>query len=145
MEANAPAHTEHPAPHRAHASLLALWTGLMLAPGAWFIALAVETPLLSQACYPGDVAFVGALPDLHPLVLAVDAVTLAVVAFAALVAWRAWRRTAGEKSGDGHRLMASGDGRTRFMAMSGLITSGIVGMAVLYTLIAHAMLPGCGT
>ena len=137
-------HTEHPAPNRGEASLLALWTGLALGPAAWFVQLTLETMLLSNACYPGDVAFVGALPGLYAVVLVIDMVALAVVALAALVAWRTWRRTVREKSGGGHRLMASGDGRTRFMAMSGMIASGMMAMAVIYALISHALLRGCG-
>lgn len=136
---------EHPAPQRANASLLALWTALALGPAAWFLQLAIETPLLSSACYPHDVPFVGALPDVRPVILWVDVVALAIVGFSAFVAWRTWRRTAGEKTGDGHRLMASGDGRTRFMAMSGLIANGMVGMAMVYTVLTHALLRGCGT
>ena len=135
---------EHPAPKRGEASLLALWTGLALGPAAWFVQLAVETTLLSNACYPGDVAFVGALPDLYAVVLVIDMVTLGVIALAGLVAWRTWRRTVREKAGGGHRLMASGDGRTRFMAMSGGIASGMVAMAAIYALISHVLLRGCG-
>jgi hypothetical protein len=135
---------EHPSPHRTHASLLTLWLGLLLAPAAWFLALAIDTPLLSQACYPRDIALAGSLPVLMPIVLAVDVATLLVTVFAGFLAWRNWRRTSGEKEGGGGRLFSSGDGRTRFMAMAGMITCGLIFLAVLYAILTHALLPECG-
>lgn len=135
---------EHPSPHRAHASQLTLWLGLALAPAAWYLELAIDTPLLSQACYPRDIALGGSLPMLMPIVLAVDVATLLVAAFAGFLAWRNWRRTSGEKAGGGGRLFSSGDGRTRFMSMAGMITCGVIFLAVLYTVMTHVLLPECG-
>lgn len=140
-----PAHDdEHPSPHRAHASSLTLWLGLMLAPAAWFIELMIDTPLLSQACYPRDVALTGSLPSLMPIVLAVDVATLLVTVFAGFLAWRNWRRTSAEKVGGGGRLFSTGDGRTRFMAMAGMVTCGLMFLAVAYAGMTHALLPECG-
>jgi hypothetical protein len=136
--------SEHPSPHRARAAPLTLWLGLLLAPAAWFVELAIDMPLLSHACYPGDVALAGRLPVLMPIVLAVDLATLLVTVVAAFLAWRNWRRTAGEKSCGGGRVFSTGDGRTRFMAMAGMITCGLVCLAVLYTALTHALLPECG-
>lgn len=135
---------DHPSPHREKTSLLALWTGLALAPLAWFVQLAIETPLLSQACYPRDEPYQGALPGLSLVMLAVDAVSLAVAVAGFIVAWRTWRRTAREKPGKGERLLASGDGRSRFMAMAGMLTSGLVATAMLYVGVTHLLLRGCG-
>jgi hypothetical protein len=135
---------EHPSPHRERTSLLALWTGLALAPLAWFIQLSIETPLLSQACYPRDEPYQGALPGLSLVVLAVDAISLVVAVVGLLVAWRTWRRTAHEVPGKGARLLASGDGRSRFMAMAGILASGLVVTAMLYVGVTHLLLRGCG-
>lgn len=135
---------EHPAPHRGQAAPWSLWTGLMLAPGAWFLQLSIEMPLLSQACYPHDVPLGGGLPALMPIVLALDAAALVAAAVGFLLARGNWRRTAAEKAGSGHRLLASGDGRTRFMAMAGMLTSGLLAVAILYIGAFHAMLPECG-
>jgi hypothetical protein len=139
-----PQPAEHPAPHRAKASVASLWVGLMLAPGAWFVQLVVDTTLLSNACAPRDTPLTGALPWLMPIVLGVDAAALLATVFAALVAWRNWRRTVAEKPGDGHQLLASGDGRTRFMAMAGLLVCGLIGIAIVYIGACHAALPECG-
>lgn len=145
-EATLPAGSDpaHPSPHRGKVSLIALWTGLLLAPLAWLAQLTIETPLLSQACYPRDEPHQGPLPGLLHLVSLVDALTLVVVIAGFVVAWLSWRRTAGERPGDGHRLMSSGDGRSRFMAMMGMLGSGIVAMAVVYIAGVHLILRGCG-
>jgi cytochrome c oxidase subunit 3 len=79
-----------------------------------------------------------------PGVLAVDAAALAATAIAGFVAWRNWRRTSGEKAGGGQGLLESGDGRTRFMAMAGMLTCGVIGVAILYIGMCHAALPECG-
>jgi hypothetical protein len=136
---------EHPSPHRGNVSLAALWSGLLLAPSAWFLQLAIDTPVLSQACYPRDEPYRGVVPHLSELVMVVDALTLAACIGSFLLAWRNWRRTAREKPGKGARLMGSGDGRSRFMAMSGMLASGLVATAVLYIGIAHLLLRECGS
>lgn len=135
---------EHPSPHRSNTSLLRLWSGLLLAPAAWFLQLCVDTPLLSQACYPRDEPYTGALPALMPAVLLVDAVALAAVLASLAIAWRNWLHTRREKAGRTHRVLASGDGRSRFMAMAGMLTSGLVATAVLYIGLVHLLLSGCG-
>jgi hypothetical protein len=135
---------DHPSPHREKASLLALWTGLALAPLTWFVQLSIETPLLSQACYPRDEPYQGALPGLSLVMLAVDAISLVLALAGLFVAWRTWRRTSREKPGKGRRLLASGDGRSRFMAMAGILTSGLVVTAMVYVGVTHLLLRGCG-
>jgi hypothetical protein len=135
---------EHPSPHRGQASLLALWTGLALAPFAWFVQLALETPLLSQACYPRDQPYAGALTGLAATLMAIDVATLLFTVVGFLVALRSWRHTAAEKAGRGKTLLSSGDGRSRFMAMSGMLVSALIGFAVLYVALSHALLPECG-
>jgi hypothetical protein len=139
-----PQGAEHPAPHRQNVSLATLWIGLMVAPGAWFLQLVIDTSLLSHACYPHDVPLMGTLPSLMPLVLGVDAAALLAALLAGIVAWRNWRHTVHEKSGGGHRVLASGDGRTRFMAMAGMLTCGLVGVAIVYTGVYHVLLRECG-
>ena len=116
----------------------------MLAPTAWVLQLTIDTTLLSQACYPHDVPLVGALPTLMPVVLAVDAASLVLTLLAAVLAWRNWHRTAGEKAGGGHQLLDSGDGRTRFMAMAGLLVCALIALSILYVGAGHALLRECG-
>ena len=40
--------------------------------------------------------------------------------------------------------MASGEGRSRFMAMSGMLASALVAIAVGYSVLLHLLLRECG-
>ena len=123
----------HPAPARERASLPALWFGLFGGPVAWSIQTLVNLPLASHACFPRleplDTPVVGGL---RGIVLVVSLLALLVSAFAAVVAWRVWSRTrlehqGGTGEGRGHdphlAALETGEGRTRFMALAGVMTS----------------------
>jgi hypothetical protein len=135
---------DHPAPHRGKASLLSLWTGLMLGPAAWFLELVIDTSLLGNACEAASTPHAGGVASVLPFVLATDGCALVLTALAAMLAWRNWRRTSGEQAGGHHALLASGEGRTRFMAMAGLLVCGLIALAVVYTLGSHLLLQECG-
>jgi hypothetical protein len=135
---------EHPAPHRHEVSSFLVWACLLAPPIAWFVQLAVEEVLASQACYPRDTPLVDARLAVTPLLAACDATVMAIAAVAVLLAWRNWRQTAREKPGGGRQLMESGDGRTRFMSMAGVLVSGLILLAATYALASHLTLTGCG-
>ncbi|MEJ8838827.1 hypothetical protein [Ramlibacter sp. AN1133] len=143
--AEAPGQAEHPAPHRHVVSPFLVWACLLAPPTAWFVQLAVEEVISSRACFPQDVPLAAARLAVTPLLAACDATAMAIAAVAALVAWRNWRQTAREKPGGGKGLMESGDGRTRFMSMAGVLTSGLILLAASYALASHLALSGCGT
>lgn len=145
MNASAPAPTNaHPAPHRGRVPLWSMWLGLFLAPAAWFAQLTVDTVAISQGCFPKDVPSPTPLAPIMPFVYGADVVALALAVVAGLVALSNWRKTREERPGREHHLIESGDGRTRFMSMSGMLVSGIMLLAVLYAGLAHLTLPGCG-
>ena len=135
----------HPAPHRERLSSRWMWFCLVLPPAVWFLQLTIDNVLTSQACYPGDVPL--QQPRLHvlPWVIGCDVVVLVVAVIGGFIGWRNWQRTAEEKPGGSHHLLESGDGRTRFMAMAGVLTSGIVLVASLYALFSHLTVGWCGT
>jgi len=137
-------HTEHPAPHRAKASLWSLWVGLLLAPVAWYVQLTIDTALLGNACDAANTPHASGMASVLAMVLATDVAALALTALAAMFAWRNWHRTSREQAGGGHQLLASGAGRTRFMAMAGLLTCGLIALAVVYSLASHLLLRECG-
>jgi hypothetical protein len=123
----------HPAPERGRAGLPALWFGLFGAPAAWAVQTLVNLPLVAHACFPAlrplPMPVVGGL---RGMVFGVSLVVLVVAALATAVSWRSWSRTREEhqaSSGSGARLYRStaaletGEGRTRFMALAGLMTS----------------------
>lgn len=130
----------HPAPHRHRVGLLALYFGIFGAPLAWNVELLVGTALTGHQCFPRYVP--RALPmwtGTWSFVLGMNIVAFVLAIAAALVAWRSWRRTGDEKPGSAH----SGEGRTRFMALSGLLSSGLFLLALLFTLGVILLVPVC--
>jgi hypothetical protein len=60
-----------------------------------------------------------------------------------LVSWRNWQISGAEKAGSALHLLEGGDGRTRFMAMVGMISSGLFLLAVFAALAAFYLVVGC--
>ena len=144
----------HPAPARGHVAPAALWFGIFGGPAAWTIQTLVDLPLASHACFPRLEPL--ARPVLHGMqgiVLVVSLLAVAVSIAAGLVAWRSWSRTraeqqegAGKGSDHDHpsALLETGEGRTRFMALCGVLTS-IVFVVVTAAQLATVMLVApCG-
>ena len=114
----------HPSPHRHRVLRWAHWFGLLGAPIAWSLQELVNVSLAGHACYPHDVPLAMPLwPQLGGIAIWVEAVAFVICIAAGLVAFASWRRSRNEKPGDAHQLLGSGDGRTRFMAMAGVIMS----------------------
>lgn len=135
----------HPSPHRHRVSGWALWFGLLGAPVAWCLQELINVSLAGQACYPHDTPLAMPLFEHLVAILAgVEAVSLAVCIVAVAVAHSAWRKTRGEKPGDAHQLLGSGDGRTRFMAIAGIMTSTLFAIATALAALNLAAIPPCG-
>lgn len=146
---------EHPAPERHRVSPLALWFGLAGAPAAWSVQTLIDLPMSSHACFPSlfplQVPATGALRGL----LFVVGVGAIIVSVAALVtAARSWQRTReehqsgagkGSRHGHGTALAETGEGRTRFMAAAGVLTSlTFLFVSVANTAVVFLVIPPCG-
>lgn len=136
----------HPAPHRRRAGLLALAFGVAGGPLAWGVHLVVNYGIASHACFPG------AVPRSQPpsgvgglwwLLLSIDLIAIAVAAAAALVSYRSWRATRRELAGRARDLVEIGEGRTRFLALWGLLTGVGFLLAVVFDGVALWVLPLC--
>ena len=135
----------HPSPQRANVGRWAIWFAIVAAPLAWNLQLLVNVPIASYACFPHDVPFDAPIwSNLDTVTTVVEAVAVLVCVIAGLVGWRNWRRTHQEKPGSAHRLIEGGDGRTRFMAMVGMLVSGLFLIAVLFSCINLYAVPPCG-
>lgn len=138
-------HQPHPSPHRGRVSLWSSWFGLLAAPHAWGLQLLVNSAITGYACYPHDVPLDSPLwAGVRTTLAVVEALAVALALAGGWTAWRNWRRTRQEKPGSGQRLMEAGDGRTRFMAMSGMMVSVLFLVAIVFSWIQFAVLPGCG-
>jgi len=135
----------HPSPHRDRVGIGALAFGLVGGPFAWSVQVLVNSALSSYSCFPKDVPLQAPTwAGLEPTLLAIELAALVVCIVAAIVAWRSWRRSSAERPGSAHHLVESGDGRTRFLAMAGLMTSVLFFVAILFAMINLATVPLCG-
>ncbi len=61
-----------------------------------------------------------------------------------MTAWKSWRATREEEGGEQEELLEVGEGRTRFMALAGMLLSALFGLAVLFNAIPPFLVPACG-
>ena len=134
----------HAAPHRAQVPRWALWTGVFAGHVLWSVELLANYAFVAHSCYPT------ALPRAAPtwggvwgLALAVSVVATLGTAAAGGLAYRSWRATRDEKGGSSESLLDTAEGRTRFMAMSGMLLSGLYLLTVLATGLPLVMVPRC--
>jgi len=123
----------HPAPERGKVPLSALWFGFIGGPAAWSVQALVNTSLTAHSCYPRLTPLSSPTTGgLRGIAFAVSLLALAVCVAAAAVSWRTWWRTREEHqqgTGRGRQhepsaaLLETGEGRTRFMALAGVLTS----------------------
>ena len=127
-----PSGTSHPAPSRAQIALPALWFGLFGGPVAWSIQTLVNLPVASHGCYPALSPLEAPISGVRGIAFIVSLFALAICVAAAVVAFRSWTRLRGEhQEGSGRArehtpaaaLAETGEGRTRFMALCGVLTS----------------------
>jgi hypothetical protein len=118
---------------------------LLLAPTGWFLQLTVNAALASQACFPKDVPL-GAprWPGLLPVLAGVEVSALALAVVGGWLAWRNWRRTRAGGPDGARARRESGGGRSCFLALAGLLTSGLFLVAVLVAIAMLAIGPLCG-
>ena len=131
---NAPKSAEgHPAPARGRVPLSALWFGVVGAPAAWSVQTLVNFSLAAHSCFPHLTPLASpTLGGLRGVTFAVGLASVAVCIGATVVAWRSWWHTREEHQGGSGRgrehdpdaaALETGEGRTRFMALAGLLTS----------------------
>jgi hypothetical protein len=134
----------HPSPHRQRVGVGALAFGLCGGPAAWFVAAMASVVLAQKACYPGRMplpfpAFSGVLMTLGVL----NGIACVVTIAAGVAAYRSWMTTRGEHPGSGQTLLEIGEGRARFMAMAGIVTSAGFLAAILFGIPAIVYGPLC--
>jgi hypothetical protein len=59
------------------------------------------------------------------------------------LAFAAWRRIRTEASGGSARALDVGEGRARFLAMLGMLSSGLFGLASFYSALAAIVVSAC--
>jgi hypothetical protein len=140
---------QHPAQQQHAVAQPLLWFGLFGGAAAWALQLLTNYALFAHFCYPSFVPLASpTFGGVRALGIASSAVFLAVAVAALLVAFRSWSRTRAEAhqrrdAKHHHDAAEVGEGRTRFMAMSGMLVSGIMVYAVLMNAVPAVFMPVC--
>jgi hypothetical protein len=145
MNAADPRLSHHPAPQRhvlpPRQSFFALFAG----PLAWFVQLNADFALASNPCFMGNERSIA--PHLvHDwtwgAMIAIASAAIAVALAATLTAWRAYRLTKEEGSGD-RDVLEIGVGRTRFLALWGICLGAGSALVIVLTALGFFVLPQC--
>jgi hypothetical protein len=144
----------HPAPARNDVAPALLWFGLVGAPAAWTVQTLVDLAVASHGCYPRLFPLAAPmLAGLRGIVITVSIAALIVCIVAGAAAFRSWSRTrhehqvssgAGEKHSHAAALLETGEGRTRFLALSGVMASVVFTIAVVAHTVSIFMVGPCG-
>lgn len=136
--------SKHPSPLRGKVALGSLWFGILAAPMAWISLELLSYILTTSLC---DTNNQSALSKhslkvwyyLLPFSLVAGIISISAI----VVAMHNWKKTRHEKSGSAHQLMEVGEGRTRFLAMFGLLTTVGFIVALLFSSITLFLMPLC--
>jgi hypothetical protein len=136
--------TAHPAPHRHKVSRRVLALCIMAAPALWLVQTALGFGLWAYGCYPGDhpVTWRGGA-SAYTFVLIFDGIAVIAALAAGVMSYSVWRSVHDEVEGDHRHLISTGEGRTRFMAMWGMLFSGCFLAAILFATVTSAGVPPC--
>jgi len=139
-----PASHPHPSPHRRRVSLAGQLFGVAVGPAAWIAQLVAGYGLSSYACYPGNTPLQSP-PDggEHLLLLVINLVCLALAGAGLAVSWSSWRRTRDEMPGRAAGMLETGEGRSRFLAICGVLSAAGFAVAILFNLPSALALATC--
>jgi hypothetical protein len=124
-----------------------LWFGFLGAPVAWSIHAVAAAAINSASCVmprgqnapegiqAGSPAWIGML------VLSLLMLALAVVTF--FTAWRSWSAVHAHEAGEEDDLLETSEGRTRFMAMAGMLLGGIFTLLIVLNSVTLFITPQC--
>lgn len=142
---NASIHPTPVSPRRTALSAVIVFA-LIAGPLAWFAQVCVGYALSTWPCYPNDRPMVAPLSgyewtSLTLKLLHVIVIALALVAF--IAGWISLRRTRAEAGGDELHLMEVGNGRTRFLALWGMLLGAAFTVTSVLTAFSQMVLPRC--
>jgi hypothetical protein len=135
--------TANPAPQEDRVGFWPLMFGACAAPIAWLGQVMLGYGVTAYACYPADHPLNRTPAPLFMALIVFDAAALAICIAAGVVSWWAWRRTRNEKEGGHRRALHTGEGRARFMALWGIMSSLWFFGAIIFNVIASVTVPPC--
>lgn len=134
----------HPSPHRAKVSLPWLFAGLAIPPAVWALELLVGFAISSITCplVPDSGSQSGFRGEML-LLIGLQLVCLVAAAMSGFMSWRHWQRVRREKEDSEHSHLTLGEGRTRFVALAGMLTAGTFAIAIAFNLLEPILIPLC--
>jgi hypothetical protein len=135
----------HPAPHRNRVPNWLLFGAIGAGPTLWLAQLLIGFAFSSYLCFPD-------LPREPPLavpswmnatLIAANVIAILLTAASAFAGWRMLDRTSGEHEGQPGGMVDAGEGRTRFLAIWALVTSGLFLAAIVFNTINLVLVPSC--
>jgi hypothetical protein len=138
----------HPSPARDRAGPLTLIALVGAGPAAWIVGEIGMYGLATYPCFPRDEPLHTRLPGWEGIgwaLAGLNVAALLVSLWAAWACWRIWRRTQDEAGGEQYDALEVGEGRTRFIALCGVITNIGFAAAVLFHSTGLLMAPTCGS
>jgi hypothetical protein len=136
----------HPAPHASRVTLHESFFGLWGGPIAWLVQSSAGYALASQPCFRNGVRAMSpphALEWTWPAMIGLTTGAIVVSLLSLWISWRAFKWTRREAGGDSRHLMNVGAGRTRFLAVWGMLLGGSFAIAAAMTYVAFLTLPRC--
>jgi hypothetical protein len=134
--------------------LAALAFGFFGGPAAWTLQTLINLPLASHACFPRlEPVSIPVFGNVRGVAFTVGLFAVLICVAATWVAWRAWSRTRSEHQGStgagtsharSAALLETGEGRTRFIAASGLMLSTTFLLVTVVNVLAIFIVPPCG-
>ena len=106
-----------------------LWFGILAAPIAFLLNLQLSYMLVPRACTTGH----------HVILHLVPLGAILLAASAGVCAWRNWQRTAQVRSSQAAGVLQ----RSRFMAVLGLLTSGLFILVMVAQWLPNLLLSPC--
>lgn len=135
-------HEAHPAPHRDRVSAFEALFGVLAPPLAWIVQLAAGFAMASEPCFYGSERHLAG-PQPSGVLVGITIVALVVALAALVLSWAGFRRTRREKDVDRHHLIEVGQGRTRFLALWGMILGAGFALVIAANLLALTGLTTC--
>ena len=133
----------HPAPARGAVPLPLLTFGVVAGPAVWIFHLTANAVLAAHGCARGVIGpATSNWGGTRFALVGIDAVALVVALASAGASLWCWRAVRGEHGGTGD-VAQVGEGRTRFIAMCGLMTGLGFAVAILFDAFAAIMVPRC--
>ena len=134
----------HPSPHRERVNFWVLLFADAVTPIFWSGQLLLGYIVVANGCGGmGSLEWSGDGASLRKTLIAFDAVAIMASLVGGLIAYLAWRKTHQEKDGGATNAINTGEGRSRFMALWGMLSSLWFLLAIVFNTIATLTVPLC--